>query len=137
MRELTDRALNLAKTQGVTYADMRIVRRDRQDINVKNGVVQTLSLDSDQGFGVRVIADTPPEVQVMLLRVLETGEIAPVERQHFTVRSRHWRYCLWANGEEELYDHRSDPRETRNLAGHSELASEMEELAGQLGTVFP
>ena len=57
MRELTNRALNLAKAQGATYSDIRIVRRETQDINVKNGVVQTLSLDSDQGFGVRVIAD--------------------------------------------------------------------------------
>ena len=57
MKELTDRALNLAQVQGATYADMRIVRRETQSIVVKNGVVQTLSLDDDQGFGVRVIAD--------------------------------------------------------------------------------
>ena len=57
MRELTDRALNLAQVQGATYADMRIVRRETQTITVKNGIVQGLSLDSTQGFGVRVIAD--------------------------------------------------------------------------------
>jgi TldD protein len=57
MRELTDRALNLAQVQGATYADIRIVGRDVQEISVKNGVVQELSLDSSQGFGVRVIAD--------------------------------------------------------------------------------
>jgi TldD protein len=57
MKELTDRALNLAQVRGATYADMRIVRRETQSIVVKNGVVQTLSLDDDQGFGVRVIAD--------------------------------------------------------------------------------
>jgi TldD protein len=57
MRELTDRALNLAQVQGVTYADIRIVRHEAQEINVKNGIVQELSLDSTQGFGVRVIAD--------------------------------------------------------------------------------
>ncbi len=57
MRELTDRALNLAQVQGATYADMRIVRRETQTISVKNGVVQGLSLDSTQGFGVRVIVD--------------------------------------------------------------------------------
>ncbi len=57
MRELTDRALNLAKVRGATYADIRIVRRETQNIEVKNGVVQTLALDDDQGFGVRVIAD--------------------------------------------------------------------------------
>jgi len=55
MRELTDRALNLAQVQGATYADMRIVEREVQDITVKNGVIQELALDRSQGFGVRVI----------------------------------------------------------------------------------
>jgi TldD protein len=57
MRELTDRALNLAQVQGATYADIRIVHHEAQEINVKNGIVQELSLDSTQGYGVRVIAD--------------------------------------------------------------------------------
>jgi TldD protein len=57
MREFTDRALNLAQVQGATYADIRVVRREVQSIAVKNGVVQTLSLNDTQGFGVRVIAD--------------------------------------------------------------------------------
>jgi TldD protein len=57
MRDLTDRALNLAQVKGAIYADMRIVHRETQDITVKNGTVQELSLDSTQGFGVRVIAD--------------------------------------------------------------------------------
>jgi len=57
MREWTERALNLAEVKGATYADIRIVRRETQDITVKNGVVQRLSLDGTQGFGVRVVAD--------------------------------------------------------------------------------
>jgi len=57
MKELTDRALNLAQVQGASYADIRIVQRERQDISVKNGVVQQLSLDGSRGFGVRVVAD--------------------------------------------------------------------------------
>ncbi len=57
MREVTDRALDTAQSQGATYADVRIVRRENQDIGVKNGVVQALSLGGDVGFGVRVIAD--------------------------------------------------------------------------------
>ena len=57
MRELTDRALNLAQVQGATYADIRIVGRETEEITVKNGVVQELELNSTQGFGVRVIAD--------------------------------------------------------------------------------
>jgi TldD protein len=57
VKDLTDRALNLAQVRGATYADMRIVRRETQSITVKNGIVQRLALDTTQGFGVRVIAD--------------------------------------------------------------------------------
>jgi TldD protein len=55
LRELTDRALNVAEVNGATYADMRIVRRENQGIVVKNGKVEGLSQDESQGFGVRVI----------------------------------------------------------------------------------
>jgi TldD protein len=57
MRELTDRALNLAQVQGATYVDVRIVDRETQTIAVKNGVVERLELNGTRGFGVRVIAD--------------------------------------------------------------------------------
>ena len=57
MREYTDRALDMAGSRGARYADVRIVGREKQNIGVKNGIVQTLSLESDLGFGVRVIAD--------------------------------------------------------------------------------
>ena len=57
MKELTDRALNLASVRGASYADMRIVRRQRQIIVVKNGHVEVLSQSESQGFGVRVIAN--------------------------------------------------------------------------------
>ncbi len=57
MREFTDRALNLAQVKGAMYADIRIISRDTQGIVVKNGVVQQMSLNNSQGFGVRVVAD--------------------------------------------------------------------------------
>lgn len=38
------------------------------------------------------------------------------------VRSRHWRYIRYADGSEELYDHRTDPHEWRNLAGEDQHA---------------
>ncbi|HEY1066598.1 MAG TPA: sulfatase [Pirellulales bacterium] len=43
------------------------------------------------------------------------------------VRSENWRYIRYADGAEELYDHRNDPHEWRNLAGdsmHAAIASE-------------
>lgn len=57
MRELAERALNVAQLSGARYADVRIVRREEQAIEVKNGQVGEMALDEDQGFGVRVIVD--------------------------------------------------------------------------------
>jgi TldD protein len=57
LKTLTDRALNLAQVQGASYADIRIVQRRRQNVTVKNGVVEALSEDESQGFGVRVVVD--------------------------------------------------------------------------------
>jgi TldD protein len=57
LRDLTDRALNLAETRGASYADIRIVQRRTQNITVKNGVVEALSDNESQGFGVRVVVD--------------------------------------------------------------------------------
>ena len=41
-----------------------------------------------------------------------------------SVRSQNWRYIRYADGSEELYDHRNDPRELHNLAskpGHDSV----------------
>lgn len=37
-------------------------------------------------------------------------------RDNHGIRSEHWRYIRHADGSEELYDHRSDPNEWRNVA---------------------
>jgi len=37
-------------------------------------------------------------------------------RNNHAVRSEHWRYIRYANGSQELYDHRTDPNEWRNVA---------------------
>lgn len=39
------------------------------------------------------------------------------------VRSEHWRYIQYADGTEELYDHRTDPEEWTNLAGMDEYTA--------------
>ncbi|HOR00612.1 MAG TPA: TldD/PmbA family protein [Anaerolineae bacterium] len=57
MNELAERALNVAQLHGASYADVRVVRRERQELAVKNGQVGKLAMDEEQGFGVRVIAD--------------------------------------------------------------------------------
>ncbi len=59
-----------------------------------------------------------------------------------SVRTERWRYTEWRTirgGDllaRELYDHGSDPLETRNLAGDSALAAIMEPLAARLAEHF-
>ncbi len=57
MKELAERALNLAQVRGATYADIRIVHLLTERIDIKNGVVEGISQDESQGFGVRVIVE--------------------------------------------------------------------------------
>ena len=55
--------------------------------------------------------------------------VTEFRRGNAAVRSRHFRYIRYADGGEELYDHRSDPGERHNLAGRAELASVKATLA--------
>jgi TldD protein len=57
VRDLTHRALDLARTQGATYADIRIIEQQTQSIAIKNGVVEHLVPSTSRGFGVRVVVD--------------------------------------------------------------------------------
>lgn len=43
------------------------------------------------------------------------------------IRSEHWRYIRYADGSEELYDHRVDPYEWQNLAGDPKYTKVIEE----------
>ncbi len=68
----------------------------------------------------------PQHVQGPSLRVLLENPEAPWDRMALTthgrgehaVRSQHWRYIRYHDGTEEVYDHRQDPMEWKNLAGH-------------------
>jgi TldD protein len=55
MKHLIQNVLDIAKLKGVSYADIRIVRRRNEEIEVKNGQVEALIHDEDFGFGVRVL----------------------------------------------------------------------------------
>lgn len=46
-----------------------------------------------------------------------------------SIRSEDWRYTRYADGGEELYDHRSDPYEWTNLAAKPEFADQKAQLA--------
>lgn len=54
-------------------------------------------------------------------------------RENHSLRSEQWRYIRYANGEEELYDHRNDPYEWKNLAANPAHA----EVKSYLSQYFP
>lgn len=50
-------------------------------------------------------------------------------QNNHSVRSKHWRYIRYADGSQELYDHRSDPHEWTNLANDPGYAGIIREHA--------
>lgn len=67
------------------------------------------------------------------LKDAETERQAPAITTHnqhnHSVRSKDWRYIRYADGSEELYDHRTDPHEWANLAGNEAYQRVKEEHA--------
>lgn len=55
-------------------------------------------------------------------------------RSNHGIRDRDWRYIRYQDGGEELYDHRGDPMEWRNLADDPQYKSVKERLAKKLPT---
>ena len=57
MRDISRRALDTAVQRGASYADVRVLRRAEESINVKSGRVEGVSFGESEGFGVRVLVD--------------------------------------------------------------------------------
>ncbi len=66
----------------------------------------------------------------------EIGEVAPVGRQHRTVRGPRYRYSLYSDGFEELYDHEHDPNEFDNLAWSKPNDSAVQESITRLRSIM-
>lgn len=56
-RQFCEKVLARAKQRGASYADVRILRRDNEEICLRTGKVEELNRDSSVGFGVRAIVD--------------------------------------------------------------------------------
>ena len=63
---------------------------------------------------------------------LTKTELKDPARQHWSLRTERWRYILYNNGAEELYDHDNDPYEWTNLAHGPNHASTMQALREEL-----
>jgi TldD protein len=57
MKELTQIALDTAQSKGASYADIRIIKLDTENIGVRNGRIAAMDHDESYGFGVRVLAN--------------------------------------------------------------------------------
>jgi arylsulfatase A-like enzyme len=55
-----------------------------------------------------------------------------IHEHHYAIRTRRWRYILYNNGDEELYDHEADPREWTNLAEEARYRETKSELKARL-----
>jgi TldD protein len=84
--------LDLAQVKGATYADIRIIDLVTENIIVKNGVVEALSLDESHGFGVRVLLDgawgfasssqvTPKEIERITAQALQIGKASALVKR--------------------------------------------------------
>lgn len=58
------------------------------------------------------------------------------DKAAYAARSEHWRYIRYPGGGEELYDHRNDPHEWKNLANDPAHAAIKQELAAAFPKEF-
>jgi arylsulfatase A-like enzyme len=90
------------------------------------------------GFSLRSLLDDPAENEWEgpYSSVAASGSKAPFqvdqparpEDQHFSLRSEHFRYIRCRNGEEEFYDHRSDPNEWHNQIRNTAYKAEIQAM---------
>jgi len=57
LKEAIKETLEFLKRKKVEYADIRQIHRVTENIEVKNGNIEGISCDQDQGFGIRIIAN--------------------------------------------------------------------------------
>jgi len=83
--------------------------------------------------GLSAVADLDGASLAPLLRDPTFDPKRPVlttsGRGNHALRTERWRYIRYAGGDEELYDHDSDPNEWTNLAGKPAFAAVKSELA--------
>jgi TldD protein len=91
MKDLIQHILDVAEMKRVDYADIRVVRRQNEEIEVKNGKVEALRGDEDFGFGIRVLSQgawgfacssrvTKTEMEVVLRNALKIARASSMAR---------------------------------------------------------
>ena len=104
------------------------------------GLAQTFyNLD---GFSLRDLLEDPtgrvwtgPKVSVAVSGSkvpVQVNQPARAKDQHFSLRSKYFRYIRCRNGEEEFYDHRVDPNEWDNQINNPNYAADISNLQAVL-----
>ena len=57
MRELAERALQVAVDAGATYADVRVQEVTTEELSVRNEILETAEYSTSAGIGIRVLVD--------------------------------------------------------------------------------
>ncbi|MCP4229743.1 MAG: TldD/PmbA family protein [bacterium] len=57
MKKIIEKTLNHLQAKKVTYGDIRVVRAKSENLAAKNGKPDSISSNSDHGFGIRVIVN--------------------------------------------------------------------------------
>lgn len=93
--------------------------------NISSNPHGNIELD---GYSLRTLLENPEEDKwdgpdIAITAVASSFPVpldTPAQKkdQHYSVRSKRFRYVLCRNDEEELYDHDNDPYEWKNLAQH-------------------
>ena len=68
---------------------------------------------------------------------LDKNQKFNLKNQNWSIRSANWRYILYRNGSEELYDHHNDPHEWNNLATHQDYQSMLQSMRVGLNEMVP
>ena len=88
------------------------------------------------GYSLKPLVDNPGNMKRdgsrAALTVITSKTVEGELLEHYSVRSKNWRYILYANGEEELYNHSSDPYEWENVARNEDSQAIKRELKDKL-----
>jgi TldD protein len=95
VKDLIDRALEVADGDGASYVDVRVVERETEQLTVKNGALEAATSNVSAGFGVRVLVDgawgfsssaivEPAEAELIAREALEIAR-ASAAAQHTPV----------------------------------------------------
>jgi len=66
------------------------------------------------------------------IEIIKDLDNSYLKKQNYTIRTRDFRYILYNDGGEELYDHRNDPKEWNNLSSLKKYRKLKEKLRKQL-----